>query len=395
MGVITDFLGKIFNKDAAQGNIITENLANEIFLKELAINTAINIIAKLMCNCEIKTYIENKQVKGHNYYLFNIEPNQNQNAIEFYFDWIQKLIYKNECLIVMVNDRLYVAESYDTYDRALTETYFKNVTINDYTLTNKTFYASDVLFLKLNNEKIRQLIDGLYVSYGKLINSAMNSYKKSRSVRGTYKMSSSWKQLYKDQEELQKIIREKFKTYFSSDNAVLPIEEGFDYKEAGENTKNITSSTDIKELLEEVFSIVSIAFNIPKGIMKGDIADNKELLNLLLTLTVKPYAKLYQTEINRKFYGEKEYIKGNMVKADTKKIKYIDIFEVAGSADVLTRIGFSHNDILGYLEEDYIDEEWANEHYVTKNYASVHESNLKEGGKKKSENSTKTKSSSK
>lgn len=374
MGIFRDFLGKTLSSKDVEVDVISEKISNEIYVKELAINCAINIIAKLMSSAEIKTFSKNKEIKEHMYYLFNIEPNQNQNATEFYFQLFQQLIYNEEVLIVSENDFLYIADTFDKYDRSLYPTYFKNVTIKDLTLTNKTYSMEDVLYMKLNNKKIKDLIDGLYLSYGKLINSAFNSYRKSKGTRGKYKIPSSWSQKFKDQEALQKVIREKFKAYFASDDAVLPIEDGYEYIESGENSnRKSTSSSEIKELIDETFSIVAIAFNMPVGILKGDISQNKEIIKSLLTINIKPYAKMLQNEINRKYYGETEYLKGNRVKVDITNIQYINLLENANAIDVLFRDGFSHNEIMDRLDEEKLDEEWANMHFVTKNYMTVQE----------------------
>ncbi len=374
MGVFRDFLGKMLSSKDTEIDVISEKIANEIYVKELAINCAINIIAKLMSSSEIKTFSKNKEIKEHMYYLFNIEPNQNQNATEFYFQLFQQLIYDEEVLIVSENNFLYIADSFDKYDRSLYPTYFKNVAIKDLTLTNKTYFMEDVLYMKLNNKKIKDLIDGLYLSYGKLINSAFNSYKKSKGTRGKYKIPANWSQKFKDQQALQKVIREKFKAYFASDDAVLPIEEGYDYIETGENSnRKNTSSSEIRELIDVIFNIVAIAFNMPVGILKGDISQNKEIIKSLLTINIKPYAKMLQNEINRKYYGEAEYLKGNRVKVDITNIQYINLLENANAIDVLFRDGFSHNEIMDRLDEEKLDEEWADMHFVTKNYMTVQE----------------------
>lgn len=375
---IRDFLDKVFSKETTDVDTITEEIVSEIYLKELAINSAINIIAKLMSSCEIKTYRKNKEIKEHMYYLFNVEPNQNENATQFYFNLFQKLIYKNEVLIINENDYLYIADTYDKYEKVFYETYFKNVTISDLILNQKTYFMSDVLYLKLNNTKIKELIDGLYKSYGKLFSASMNSYKKSKSVRGKYKIPTNWSQKYKDQEQLQSVIRAKFRSYFSSDNAVLPVEEGFDFTETGEGSKRNTTSTEINEIIDKVFDIVAIALNMPVGILKGNISQNKEILKTIFTLNVKPYARMLQNEINRKFYGEKAFLEGDRAKVDTTNIQYMNILESANAIDILFRDGFSRNEIMDRFDEEQLDEKWANEHFVTKNYMNVLEM-LKKG----------------
>lgn len=363
---IKDIFGRFWNKNDTVYNCYSDKAVLEIFYKELAINSAINIIAKLFANAEIRTFKNRKEVKEHNYYLFNIEPNQNQNATEFYLELIRKLIYNNEALVIQENDMFYIADSYKINDRTLYQTSFTNVSVKNL-IFNKTYYMEDVFYLKLNNSKIKELIDNVYNSYGILISQCMSDYRKSKGIRGKVKITTAWSQKFKDQQELQKNIQQKFRSYFSSDNSVIPLEEGFDFHES--ERKGATTSSEVKELIEEVFNIVGIAFNIPVGIIKGDLADVKEQRKNLLTFGgVDTIARMYENEINRKMYGENAYINGSKAKVDTSRIEHINIFDVAGSLDVLTRIGYSHNDLLRITGEELINEEWANAHYMTKNY---------------------------
>lgn len=362
---IKDIFGRFFNKNDTYYNSYAENVAKEIFYKELAIASAINIVAKLITNSEIRTFKEKEEIFKHNYYRFNVEPNQNQNASEFKSELIWKLFYDNEALVIEENGMYYIADSFSKNDRTLYQTFFTNVSVGDL-IFNKTYYMEDVFYFKLNNSKIKSLLDGLYNSYGILITQCMNDYRKARAVRGKVKLNTSWSQKFEDQTKLQEAIRAKFRSYFSSDNAVMPMEEGFDFTES--EKKSVTSSEDVNKIIEGIFDIVAIAFNIPKGIIKGEMAEIKEETKNLLTLSVKPVAKLLEDEINRKLYGELAYSKGSKIKVDISRVEYISLFDVAGSLDVLTRIGFSHNFLLRAIGEEVIDESWANTHYITKNY---------------------------
>lgn len=370
---IKDIFERFWNKNDTIYNCYSDTAVLEIFYKELAINSAINIIAKSISNAEFRTFKNKKEVKEHNYYLFNIEPNQNQNATEFNLELIRKLIYDNEVLIIQENEKFYIADSYTINDKTLYQTSFTNVCVKNLNF-NKTYLMEDVFYLKLNNSKIKELIDNVYSSYGTLISQCISDYKKSKGIRGKVKITTAWSQRFKEQEELQKTIQQKFRSYFSSDNSVIPLEEGFDFTES--ERKGATTSTEIRDMIEEIYNIVAIAFNIPTGIIKGDLAEVEEQRKNFLTFCVDPIAKLYENEINRKMYGEKAYISGSKIKIDTSRIEHINIFDVAGSLDVLTRIGFSHNDLLRTIGEEVIDEKWANEHYMTKNYQK------QEGGNK-------------
>lgn len=374
---IKDIFGRFWNKNDTIYNCYSDTAALETFYKELAINSAINIIAKTISNAEFRTFKNKKEIKEHNYYLFNVEPNQNQNATEFNQELIRKLIYDNEVLVIQENDMLYIAnDGYTVNDKTLYQTSFTNVSVKDLNF-NKTYYMEDVFYLKLNNSKIRKLIDNVYNSYGTLISQCINDYKKSKGIRGKVKIATAWSQKFKDQQELQKTIQQKFRSYFSSDNSVIPMEDGFDFTES--ERKGATTSAEVREMIEEIYNIVAIAFNIPVGILKGDLAEVEEQRNNLLTFCVDPIAKLYENEINRKMYGEKAYINGSKIKIDTSRVEHINILNVSGNLDVLKRIGFSHNDLMRIIGEEAIDEEWANKRYITKNYKE------EEGGVNKNE----------
>ena len=98
---IIDFIKDIFGgKDEVR---LIEKISEEstkLAIEEFAINVAINLIAGCISKCEFKTYLDNKEVKEDEYYMWNIEPNKNQNSSEFIQEFIYKLLYINEVLIV-------------------------------------------------------------------------------------------------------------------------------------------------------------------------------------------------------------------------------------------------------------------------------------------------------
>ena len=73
-----DFLGNVKNEKGEIAENVIEEKVQEIFYKELAIQTAISLIANAIAKCEIKVYENNKEVKNEIYYNLNIEPNKNE-----------------------------------------------------------------------------------------------------------------------------------------------------------------------------------------------------------------------------------------------------------------------------------------------------------------------------
>lgn len=356
-------------------------IAKELAYKEVALNKVINLISNALCNCEFKIYKENEINKKENYYSLNIEPNPNQNASEFRQAIVSKLINDNECLIIQDNNSLYVADSFEINKKTLKSNVFYNVVIDDLSL-KKQYSSKDVIYMKLNNEVMKNYVDSMYNSYGDLIAKGIKDYQIKNGIKGKLKINSLFSQNFKDesgkfnQTAMQEYITELFKTYFTAVNAVLPLEEGFDYTQFDNGKIDITID-EINKGIDSAFNYIASAFGLPEGFFKGNLADVKEQRNDFLSFVVKPIAKLIEREFNRKIFGKEQYLKGSFLKVDTNRIKQLDIFENAGSLDVLTRIGYSHNDLQELLEEPKLKEDWANKHYITKNYMDT-----QEGGEK-------------
>ena len=120
-------------------------------------------------------------------------------------------------------------------------------------------------------------------------------------------------------------------------------------------------------MVDDIIDFVSMAFHVPKGMLKGDVVDVSKQTDNFLMFCINPLIELITDEINRKFYTKEEYLSRTYLKVDTSRIKYVDITELANACDVFFRIGVnSINDILRMLGREPIDEEWADMRYVTK-----------------------------
>jgi HK97 family phage portal protein len=348
-------------------------LAAEYYVRNLAFQSAINLIANSVSKCEFKTYFKGKEVKEREYYLFNIEPNKNQNSSAFIHKWISKLYENNECLIIESNGQLLVADTFYKKEYALFDYQFTGVTVDKFEF-NKSFTMSEVMYFQLNNRDIRTLINGMYESYGKLIAYAQSSYNKSRGEKGILNISSMAQGKPDFLTTFEKLMNERFKNYFLAENAVLPLFEGYAYTKSDAKTYSNEGSRDIKALIDDVYDLTGRALNIPPVLLRGDIASNKDAVDNMLTFCVDPLCDMLQEEIIRKRCGYADFVQGTMVKIDTKTIKHIDLLGVATSVDKLISSGcFTINDIRKTVGEEPINEPWANQNFMTKNYATVEE----------------------
>lgn len=346
---------------------------NELYLKELAFWTCVNKIANALSKCEFKTYYKDEEKKEKEWYRWNIEPNPNQNATAFINKLIGMLYRRNEALVVEINGALYIADSYQKERYALRDYEFKNVLIDDYTLSD-AFYMSDVFFFELNSKDVKKYIDNMNASYSKLMSCAFIAYQKSRGSRGILNISAMAQQAQNFDETFEKLMSEHFANFFRKDNAVLPLFDGYSYQDISQNSKTYSTENtrDIKALADDIFEFTARAFSFPPSLAKGDVQDTSKAVDELLTFVIDPLAKMITQEINRKEGGYINFSQGNYVRIDTTTVKHIDIFDIATPIDKLISCGaFSVNDILELLGKPRIDEDWANKHIITKNYANV------------------------
>lgn len=349
-------------------------LASNIHYKELALQAAINLISNVVSRAEFKTFEEGEEVRKDNYYLFNVEPNQNKSASKFWRSAISNLVYDNEALIIQQSDKFYVADHFDVNKFAFKEYVYDNIEIDNYSLKN-SYVESDVFHLELHNKKIKTLIESINEDYSKLIEISQQNYKRNNSRRGTLKIPSSYPETEKAQKELKKLFEEKFKKFFEADSgAVLPLANGLEYEEMESNigTQGGADNKQIRNFVYDVFDFVAMALQIPPVILKGDVADTQDAFDNFMTYCINPLAELIEDEINRKYYKQKRYLERTYLKVDTSNIKAVDIKEIAESLDVLTRIGVhSIDDNLKKIGREPLNNEWSRAHWFTKNYERV------------------------
>lgn len=376
---IIHLLGGGKNKKVGIDEIMTDvNVQDsiyEIYLRELAFWSCVNKIAGAIVKCEFQTFRNHKEIHGEEYYLWNYEPNSNQNAATLIFKLIGILYKKNEALIVEVGRNIYVADSYEKEIFALKEYRFKNVEIDGYTLS-ETFSMSDVLFFQLNSADMRKLVNGMYEAYSKLLTHAQNAYRRSRGRKGILNISATAEQSDAFDQEFDDLMTKHFKNFFEKENAVLPLFAGYEYTDISQNVKTYSSEStrDIKALADDIYDFTARAFSFPPPLAKGDVQDTEKAVDELLTFVVDPLVKILQTEINRKRYGLNGIKNGDYIKINTLAVKHIDIFDIATPMEKLISSGvFTVNDILKVLKMQTVDEEWANQHFITKNYATIQE----------------------
>ncbi len=372
--------------------LISGGKVHELELFEFALNTGINIIANSLSMCEIRTFADWKEQRGDQYYHWNFQPNINQSSNEFMHKLVWNLIYRNECLVIEnARHDLVIADSYEHDSYGFMEDVFRNVTVcqeapsgvlHPLTIT-RNYRMSDVLFYRLNNRNITDMLNMIVSEYNALLDSAVKKFHRSGGERGTLTLDASAPTgSYGKKENGEpktfndvyfELMNKNFKEYFNSNNVVLPLFKGFTYDvKTAEATKKSTSEVkDVSDLTDEIFDKVANALQIPPKLMRGDVADVSGLTKNLVTFGIKPIADLIQTENNRKLYGQ-AVLNGSYQMIDTSGIIYADIKDLADSlAKMIGSSVWSVDDARIRIGEAPLNTEWSKKHWMTKNNTEV------------------------
>lgn len=346
----------------------------DLYIREMAFWSAVNLIAYAVSKCEFKTFIGNKESKGPEYYLWNIEPNKNQNSSAFIHEWIAKLYRNNECLIIEHNGQLLIADSFSRKKYALYDDVFTQVTIEDFTF-NRSFTQSEVLYFKLSECNMRKVISGLYESYSKMIAYSMKAYQRSKGTKAKFEYNTLPVAGTEERKYFDDLIKNKFKTFLSADSSIIPLGNGQSLNEFKTNkTYSSEGTRDIRAMIDDIFDFTAKGFGIPPALLKGDVQGTKDVVDNLLTFCIDGLTDMFAEEINRKRSGQKAFLEGTYLKIDTGTIKHIDLLSVSTAIDKLISSGaFSVNGVLKLLGEQPIDEPWADKHFITKNYELLEE----------------------
>ena len=370
---MNDYFLKAFGKKSTIS--VTTQLVEEfteVFFKELATACAINMIANTVAKCEVRTFNKGQPVKQDEYFLWNYEPNPNENSSDFMQHFITNLCYDNEALIVEVNGFLYVADSFSRREFAFKEDIFSNITVKGLTLS-RSYLSSEVIYMQLNNMDARQRLEGSYTTYGKTVAKSIRDVLRANAQKGILDVDAQTSQATNFTEKLNELMNNRFKPFFEAEgSAVLPLTHGFSYTDITKQTAAGNTPANINERINYEFELAGRTWRIPKSLMLGDVSDVEKITKNFLTFAIDPITEKFGEESTRKRYGVKQFRKGNYIDINTNCIQHIDIFEQATNSDKLLSSGlYCIDELREKLGDTAINTDWSRKHYITKNYAEA------------------------
>lgn len=350
----------------------------EFLVNAYALVTVVDFISSLMSRVEYQTFYRGQFIQGGEWYRLNVRPNLNQNAAQFWKEFWSKLLYYQEVLVVEVGDQLILADDFVHHpEYALREDRFEQVSRGDMTFRG-SFAASEVLYLQYSSQDVTAVIQSVLGLYSNLISQAAQAHAQNGGERGILNISSAAAGPEDFEKKYGEWIFKRFKSYFSSKNAVMPLFKGMTY--TGRTMEIQGAGEDVERLFKGALSRSAQAYKLPPAIFLGEVAGMGDVIDLMLTACIDPLAGMAEAELTGKQFDRAEFAAGSRIAAFTNNIKHTDLFDVAASFDKLFADGFSYNDLMRLLHMPQVDEPWANAHHVTKNYDTMQ---MLEGGETK------------
>lgn len=370
---------KAGTSDKAQGTFLDEDTTEvsagiEAYLQMMAFWACVRRIGDAVSTVEWETYQRGKKVKAREYWSWNYSPNPNQSRYQFFTALVGQLFYAQEALVVETQDgSRYIADSFSV-EKHLTGDIFRDITSNGEGIQG-TFVANDVLHFTLEGAHVRKIMAAVSTMSGKLLKSATTSYVRKNGRRGILAIDDiaeshpDFEQTYGD------LVNEKFKKYFTAENAVLPLFKGYNYTEqtGSRDSSDNASTRDIRAIMDDIIELTATGLGVPSSIATGKSVTDADFRSFM-TSPVLPLVTMIAQEINRKLYGPSLASSGTYIAPNIAAVRYHDVFDIANPIDKLIGSGaFCVNDILARLGMNIIDEPWAYQHWMTKNYSPADE----------------------
>lgn len=371
MGWINTFLEKLMpTTQRVGGKTVVIDIPAIYYYRELAVYTAVSLIAHAIGRSEFKVYRDNKQVQNEEYFVLNVSPNRNETSSAFWHKVINRMVRNGEALVVELGGRLYCADSYvREQERPTIGDVYSDVTIGPLTL-KKRFTRFDSYLFKLDDVKISTLINGMYEDYGKMIATAATSYQMSNGQKYKLHIESVKAGDPEFNEEFQNVIEKQLKAYMQSTRAVYPEFDGYELvKDPAFSTAK--DAGDFVKLMNDVFTMVAGCFHIPQSMMTGNITNIKDVVSSFLTFGVDPFADAISEGLN-KGSGYENFAAGNYYKVDTGRVAHRNILDAAAEVSGIIGSGVVNIDeVRSELGYEQLNTEWSKKHFVTKNFEEI------------------------
>ncbi|MFN0602696.1 phage portal protein [Facklamia hominis] len=307
-------------------------------------------------------------------YRMNYKANDNLNAVDFREQVIKKLILEGECLVIPIGSKLYIADSFSVERLKEMEGYFyKDITVGDFAM-QKTYQAKEVFHFKYFNPELKKFIRNLDDEYAKLFKRMIGVHMREQQIR-LYSQFKFLKGSDKSQEEQLKDFKKYlngFRNEIENEQvAILPRQLDYDIEEKSQSFLG-RSVTEIGDLENMYIKQVANILQVPPLLFSGDLADISQHREAFVAFCIKPLMEIIVTEINAKYFSQKEIKEAKQLHYNTIQLQYNSELDMAKNVRTMMESAVwtidMINEILGKPKEDT---PITNKRFITRNMAPL------------------------
>lgn len=349
---------------------LTYDTTHRAYLKKMSLETCINFIGRTISQSDFR-FMKNKKREFNDWhYLLNVRPNTDQSAADFWQNFIYKLIYDNEVLVVLTDTNdLLIADSFDRNEYAIYPDVFSDVTVKDYTF-KRTFRMDEVIHISYNNEKLTSFMSGTFEDYANLYSRMVEISLRNNQIRGTVSVESTQSLNEENRTKLQKFIDKLFDAFRNNSVAIVPKLKGFEYNEVAKGESNGSSIDELTKLKRALVDEVAEILGIPKALIHGDLSEYETAIKAYVKFPIGALVKKIEDELNAKLIPKEEFLKGSNI--EVKGVTEKDLIDNAEAVDKLVASGaFTRNEVRELFGAERSDNPELDEFVITKNYTKA------------------------
>ena len=357
-------------------DIINSDLQH-LHASKLAFRKSVDMIAKAISKSEIlvQSGSDSATING-NYYRLNIRPNDNETAYEFWYNVAVRLLEDQECLIVPIQDKLFVADSWNVDQNIIKPKKYTGISLDcagDVMNINKSFKADEVIHIRYPMQEIAAYLRAILNQYDKLADAATSLYQLSRSPKFIFKLNAPGTMKLKDSKTGEMIAIDRFAEMLldaikEDKMSMLRLSEGMDLTQLVINSN--VSQAEIKDIVSASNKAAANAFNIPLSCYEGTITEKSDATNEFITYAVSPLVKVINDALNAWMVGEDDYIRGQRITMWLGNFAHKDLIDAAAGLEKLRGIGFNFDEIRQAVGYNALNTEFSRARALTKNFTT-------------------------
>lgn len=378
------FFSNLRNKNktgCASDTFECDFVEQELIYKRLALEVVIDLIGNSIARADWKQFESGKEIQSKLYYRLNVAPNETQTSSEFFKKFTKRLLLDGEVLIVpdLVDGNLYVADSFMKQPLSYKSDKFTNVFINDCQL-NKTFTNETAIYLRYNEQNIRNFMESYITAYNKLLESAVYSYQSNKTRRFVLDSKMFRAQTTEAQADFNNQMAQNLADFASSTSGSKIYAKSNDWEIQDMSDKQIESANDSRNFIKDMFDIVATTYHVPIQMVMSSWVGTEVTQNVIdnyLVQAVYPLIDMFKEGLNRFNYSEQAFLNGDKIETDLTKVRLTDLKTIGTFiAQVFPTGALSLNDIVvKYLHGDKLPDEIGDTRVITKNYQKIEDFN--------------------